>query len=511
MMHWNYIVTAAVLLLLAFLVWKEITRPNRARLYWRLLASVLAVISLVYLLLPFPLHTGKYTAPDKKVPAPAATRSSGIQSVYWQRQVNAGEDLRLQGSFRNSTAAPVKLLLSGFNERLDSVVIPPQQHSPFELNARPRHIGRAVYTLTALAKDTLAKEAVPVEVVAVQPLKVLILAASPDFENKFLANWLSEHDYVVAMRTAISRNKYSYAFLDTTRFQLERITPAILTAFDLLISDAGALAALGRDELGAIRAQVEEKGLGLIIRTDSITSHNFYDRPFALTAAADKNERPLQLHTAGPGKPVTLVTAPAAWLRSIPGLQPLVWDPQQHILAGSNLYGAGRLVLTTIGNTYTWILSGRQEAYQAVWSLLLQQAARQRPLPDQWHTGLAFPKVRTPVPLYLETAALMPVATVNRAPLSLAQDGALPFRWEGVYWPEQAGWQAAVAAPGDSSWWYAFDEKDWQYPSAQERQNGQTRSVAAVQEERSGRIPLIWFFILFMLSAIFLWTEEKFV
>lgn len=510
MMHWNYTVTIAALLLLAFLAWKEIRRANRARLGWRLLASVLAVVSLVYLLLPFPLHRRTDDVQNKEVSPTADTLPAGIQSVYWQRQIRPGADLRLQGRFKNSAATPVKLLLNGFNERLDSLTVPPQEERSFELSTRPRHIGRALYTLLALSKDTLLNEPVPVEVLPLRPLKVLILAASPDFENKFLANWLSGHNYVVARRTAISHNKYSYTFLDTARFPLERITPNLLTAFDLLISDAGALSALGRDELGAIRSQVEEKGLGLIIRADSSrTSHHFYQQPFTLTAATDKNERPLLLHSAGADKPLTLITAPAAWLRAAPGLQPLVWDPQQHILAAGSLYGEGRLVLTTLSNTYTWMLSGQPEAYQLLWSLLLQQAARQQPLQDHWHTDLAFPKLGKPVSLQLETAKPSPAATVNAAPLSLTQNGALPFRWQGVYWPAQAGWQAAVSSQGDSSWWYAFREKDWQYLSDREDASG--RNIIAAQPANTGRAPLIWSMILFMLSLVFLWAEEKLV
>jgi hypothetical protein len=509
-MHWNYIVAIAAALLLAFLVWKEIKRPNKARLYGRLLASLLAVVSLVFLLLPFPLHKKQDERRELKGAVQTDTLPAGVQSVYWQRQLNTGSNLHLQGRYKNSSTVPVKLLLSGFNERLDSVTIPPQEERPFALSAGPRHIGRALYTFLALAKDTLAKEPLPVEVLPARPLKVLILAASPDFENKFLANWLSEHDYIVAMRTAISRNKYSYTFLDTTRFPLERITPERLTAFDLLISDAAALAALGRDELGAVRLQVAEKGLGLIIRADSsIASGQFYGQPFTLTAAADKNERPLLLHSAAGDKAVTLVTAPAAWLRNTPGLQSLVWDPQRHILAGSSLYGEGRLVLTTLGNTYAWILSGQPAAYQSLWSLLLQQAARQQPLQDRWRTGLAFPKAQKPVPLQLETPQPYPVARVNDAALSLSQDAVLPYHWQGIYWPSQAGWQAAVSSQGDSSWWYAFAEKDWQHLSAREAIPGR-RGIAATDGNTS-RVPLISCAIIFMLSAAFLWAEEKLV
>jgi hypothetical protein len=476
----------------------------------RLLASVLAAAGLLFLLLPLQMRdkapSGKETNTRKD------TATAGIQAANWQRRINAGASLRLQGRYNNNTSAPVKLLLTGFNERLDSVTIPPQQQRSFELTARPRHIGRAVYTMLALAKDTLAKEPVPVEVLPIRPLKVLMLAASPDFENKFLANWLSGHGYIVAMRTAISRNKYSYTFLDTARFPLERITPAVLTAFDLLVADAAALEALSGPEQGALRTQVSEKGLGIILRADSGTvARNFYDRNFALSAAADKNERALSLQIAGSTMAASLLTAPSAYLRPAPGLQPLVWGPQQHILAGSSLYGTGRLVCTTLPNTYAWVLAGKPEPYQSLWALLIRQAARPAPLSDQWRTVPAFPLVRTAVPLHLETARPQPRAAVQDAALALAQDAVLPFHWEGVYWPQQAGWQAVSSPGGDSAWWYAFDEKDWHQLAAKERVREEDRRAIAVTGENLRRVPPVYFLLLFMLGVIFLWVEEKLV
>src|SRR5688572_12610703 len=52
MIEWNYIVICLSILLLAFLVWKEFKKNNKARLKWRLLASIFAVISLACLALP---------------------------------------------------------------------------------------------------------------------------------------------------------------------------------------------------------------------------------------------------------------------------------------------------------------------------------------------------------------------------------------------------------------------------------------------------------------------------
>ncbi len=544
-MAWIYII-GACLLLLAFLCWKEIKRPNRRRLPVRLLACVIAAASLAVIALPLQRTIRQQPPANKPASGPAAT-PAGIQAIYWPQQLNTGELLQLQGHFNNSTAGPVQLLLSGFNERLDSITIPAGQQQSFTFNTRPRHSGRAAFLLTAVGtgltaggtggkvvgtggkvretpKDTLEKEQIPVAVLPLRPLKILILAAAPDFENRFLANWLAQHGNIVAMRTAISKNKYNYTFLDTTRFQLDHITPALLSAFDLLVSDK---AAINATELAGIRTQVAEKGLGLIIKTDSSVmkaessagNRSFYSQPFPLTASSDKSERAVSLQT-GNGPAGVLHTEMLVYIQTPPGAQALVWDMQQHTMAAAAAYGAGRLVGTTLRNTYTWLLAGNKDAYEAIWSLLLQKAARPRPQSIQWQIGSALPRVNRPLPLYLETATPPPPVTINGAPLSLAQDITLPFRWQGTYWPTRAGWQAAVATPGDTSWWYAFETKDWPaittrdwLPATTGKWEQDTDAMGlqagATPQATTAPLPKIYFVLAFALAAAFLWVEEK--
>ena len=52
MSSWNYIVFGLCLALLGFLLWQEWRRPNRARLLWRCVATVVAVCGLACLGLP---------------------------------------------------------------------------------------------------------------------------------------------------------------------------------------------------------------------------------------------------------------------------------------------------------------------------------------------------------------------------------------------------------------------------------------------------------------------------
>ena len=116
---------------------------------------------------------------------------AGIVAINWVPCIKGGEPLLIRGNFTNAHSAPVKLILNGLHTNLDSLVIPAGKQQGFELRTIPKQRGSAVYSLLALeGKDTTEFENIAVLIDTVRPLKILILAASPDFDNKFLKNWL---------------------------------------------------------------------------------------------------------------------------------------------------------------------------------------------------------------------------------------------------------------------------------------------------------------------------------
>jgi len=293
MMMWNILVATASFLLLVFLLWKEVRRKNKLRLTWRLLASVLAVTSLLCLAIP-PFYHGKrsmvsnkeillltdgfskdslnkyrspspqktliYTADKtvfqtlkspavqlvadlglwrKTIPANTALHvlgfglkeeelqslnqqpvrfnapelPSGIQKLNWTHRLNSGENFRVQGNFLNQTDAKIKLVLKGLNTGLDSIEIGAKRSMGFSFSTVPKQSGQAVFRLIALSgKDTVENEPIPLIIEPAKTLKVLILSASPDFESRFLKNWLSENAYGVAARSTISKKKHDHGF-----------------------------------------------------------------------------------------------------------------------------------------------------------------------------------------------------------------------------------------------------------------------------------------------------------
>src|SRR6201991_2890577 len=312
---WNYIVIGLGLMLLVWLVWKEEQRPRRLRLAARVAASVLAVAAVTCLGLPIGCRRGKadmkvkedvlltdgYDADTVKLflrehggmkviksddlsmdrwhvfgygltkeewvalrpPSlvfHASSVKEGLMSIDWRRKLRRGEPLRLQGHWKGEGAA--RLLREGMGQVLDSVTV--KGDSLFLLRAVPAQTGRGIYKFVAIAgKDTLEQEEIPFEVEERKPLKILVLASSPDAENTFLVSWLSKEGHAVASRTLVSKDKYQQVYADMAARPLGQLSPALLRAFGLVIADA--LTVSGGGLLQMLRRQVEEKGLGLVI------------------------------------------------------------------------------------------------------------------------------------------------------------------------------------------------------------------------------------------------------
>jgi hypothetical protein len=175
---------------------------------------------------------------------PQASKN-GITAISWNEKMNTGDELTIQGRFKNSSAKKVKLLLKGLSTVLDSVIVGSASTTDFQLTTTPKNSGKIVYSLVAMdGADTLEKESIPVQIDPVKPLKVLMLTASPDFESRFLKNWLSANGYAVAIRSAISKEKYNKEFINLEQFQLDHLTTPVLGKFDLLIGDLAVLKSL---------------------------------------------------------------------------------------------------------------------------------------------------------------------------------------------------------------------------------------------------------------------------
>lgn len=449
----------------------------------------------------------------------------GIQSVHWNKSVKSGEQLVLSGNYLNKRDKPVKLILNGLGTNLDSVNIPAGRSENFQIKTIPKHLDKSVYSLIGIAeKDTILNEKVPVFVQAQDPLKVLILSSSPDFENKFLKNWLFENLYSIAVRSAISKNKFSTEFLNSTRINLDRITPSVIENFDVLISDPDELSALSRAENQAIQNQLSN-GMGLIMIADSIPkAEGFFNGIFDTRSLAREDEKMISLNWDDYNtKKMTPGSSGSFRILPKEGNQALVKDNKANIMVSSKLYGRGRILLSSINDSYTWILGDDLKSYSSYWSKLIGDIARNKELNSVWSLKEPLPVLNQETAIIIETGSdSIPVVSSGGDLLKFVQDPVLGFQWTAPFWPRKTGWH--LLATGNSansiqSWFYVYNKNDWASVNAVEKiknnrkfseeffteSNEQGISVRYYPEQ----VPPVYFFILFLLSCTYLWLEAK--
>ncbi len=446
---------------------------------------------------------------------------TGFTAVHWKPLLPGGEKLVVQGSFTNNTSAAQKLVLSGYHTALDSVMVNPNSQRQFSLATMPKQYGRGIYFISAISKkDTIEKQPVAVQVQEPKQLRILLLAASPDFENKFLRNWLAEKGYPVFVRTAISKNKFSKEFLNMAPLSADRITTAMLDKFDVIVADALELASISKGELGILRSYVIQKKKGLVIKADSARSA-FYATQFPLVRA-DSATHEVNLSMADSSVKLPPLTIDQTHIiKPQNGSRPLLRDRQNRSFVSSALYGSGKIVLSTLSNTFTWALSGNSESYQAVWSEILNTAASKESSPEQWQTAPLIPRVNEPATIHLYNFHHpIPQGEIEAASVYFTGHYDLPYLWTASFWPKKSGWQTGIQLNGEPWYWYVYAQEEWKNQSARHRiaatqlylQTNQQPPKALDPKLQNEKIPVkkLWFFLFFLLCAGYLWFENKY-
>ncbi|QNH62061.1 hypothetical protein [Hymenobacter sediminicola] len=442
---------------------------------------------------------------------------TGFQTAYWNRSVELGQPLLLEGFFTSSARTAVWVRLQSAGATQDSVRLPGGRGA-FRLRYTPKTAGRLVATLSAgPTARLLAQEPVPAEVLPTRPLRVLLLAATPSFELKFLKNHLAVQQHAVAWRAGISRGLTQTEFSNHPTTDLNRLTSALLARFDVLIADAAVLASCAPSETQALRSAQRTGGLGLILLAESATLPK---------AALAPGIRVQMQPGAGIDRPRRLAEVAAtavvpATLQLNDTAQPLfsVAGLVRPVAAAQRL-GQGTVVVTTLPETYPWLLQNTPAPYNTYWSRLLTAAARPAEYSSRWTVVTPWPRLGLPVTVQLSATVRPTRAPVVSdatgkplAQLALLQDTGLPEWNTATYWPAQTGWQQ-LQRPGQvNQWVYVFGKNHWLGPQqqswAQMALSAQSVSSKPVLLAVTVAWPVGWFFALFVLAAGFLWLEEK--
>ncbi len=439
----------------------------------------------------------------------------GISTVHWPVKLNQGATFRLQGVYHNPSRQPVRLVLNAFGTTLDSVVLGTGR-SAFELTAVPRQLGRSVLSLVGLSgRDTISRDPVPVTIEAPDPVKILLLSSAPNFESRFLTNWLTGEGHAIAVRTRISRDKYDFRYINTRQINLDRISAKTLSGFDIIIGDHAELQAVSP---GILSDAVQRNGVGLVVLTDSVLKGGFYARHFPVRPVTGP-EQSAQIRLAGdPDKTISLETSSRFSILPARGTRAVLTCNTKSVLASSRLFGTGYVVATTLQDTYSLALQGRRGSYGELWSAILSAAAPAKQAPEQVIRPF-FPRVNEPAELEVSSpSGNIPRIAIGGTRLAPEQHPDLYDRWRSVYWPEKAGWATVETTGGEPDSVFIYSPDDWQVVRYHERlehtRNAASAAGRKLPSERSAVImekpfPRIWPFLIFLICCGFLWYEAK--
>lgn len=457
-----------------------------------------------------------------KVSYNAPVTPAGIQSISWPANLKTGEALTLQGTFKNNEAKPIKLLLKGLNTPLDSVTLPANKTTVFQLSALPKPSGRVVYQLLALSgSDTLSADNVALQIEPTKPVRVLMLNASPDFETRFLKNWLGENGYAVAARAVISKDKVSEEYVNIDKLNLQRLSAGMLDKFDVVVGSLSALKSLSPAEGAALRQRVMQKGLGIIIRADSSDkAASWLQHDFPVNTVATKEQLSVPLILQNQKSKTAKLNIDPSYISYRNNTQSLVTDAQARELAGTTLAGAGKLVFTTLNHTYEWLLNGNKQDYASLWTLLINKSARKLSPVENWIIDSDLPAVNKPVELVLQSATPPSNINVNGENIAVVQNAKAPYEWTSTYFPKKQGWQMANINSSTPYWWHNGNNVQWK--SLKQLQKIQSMNdfvkkqaqiptvTKQIQETAKIEVSKLWFYLILLASCTFLWTERKF-
>ena len=458
------------------------------------------------------------------VRAHADAPATGFRTAFWPGQLPLGDELTIEGTVARPADAPAAwVVLRAAGAGRDSMQLPAGGTESFRLRYQPKMAGLATYELLLRrpGQPPLA-EPVPVEITTPALPAVLLLAATPSFEFKFLKNYLAEAHYPVALRTSVSRGLVQTDFVNQPRQALDRLTPALLARYAVVVADAATLAGLSGPETQALQVAIRAGRLGLVTLAEAAPL------PRNAPARADFTVQP---RPAGPASLPALAwpTVPGearaplpAQLQPRPNLRALVTGPRQVLAAASRRVGLGEVVVSVVPETFRWGLQGHLPVYASFWNRLLRAAVPPAVSAAAWHAGTRWPRLAQPLTLHLAATALPTVpptvAALAGGPavrLALRQDSRLPEWSTARFWPGAAGWHR-LSGPGRTAFsFYVYPAAAWLGPELAARQQAAAQlapaapATAMVPGTVPERWPAGWFFGIFLLAAGYLWLEEK--
>ncbi len=437
------------------------------------------------------------------LPRPAAL-PAGVVYVSFPTTLTLGSRLVIEGATHGIPAGAL-LRLSGPGGSADSARL--GEDGRFRLSDVPRAAGRQVYRVEGIG----SAESLGVWVAPPASPRALLLQAAPGFEHRVLRDWLAERGGAVAVRTAVSRDRWRTEFVNRAPLPLVPLREPELAEFDVVITDRRALDGLAPLERRALERAVTERGVGLIVSGDSLPG-------FASAAVPELGERRVRPDLPGHEPPRTAIPAEPAVLRERYAVATLIRDGSGAAIAQVTPRGAGWVALSLASATSPLWRSGERDAYAAFWSRVLTAVAR---APVAWRVRdephLVHHALRVTGP-GAGNVVLVKTPDGTLDSVFVAVDPLEPRQAHGTYWPRAAGWHTLAPDQADSMSLFVGDATAWAGVAAAARVTATALAATRARpggvesgprREQGRPIPRVWVFVLFVAAAGYLWSATR--
>lgn len=382
----------------------------------------------------------------------------GVVEFSAPQRVAAGDAFRLGGRIEAVRGGSVELIDPG-RQRVDMMALP--ANGRFTLSATTRAPGLVMFKLRVRdARRALVETLdVPLQVIAAVPPRVLLLAAAPDAELKYLRRWAA--DAGLSMHTQISVG--AGMRLGDAPIALDA---ANLARFDLVILDERAWASLGADARAAL-VEALRGGLGVLLRITGklpgSTRAQLRDLGFVLEGGGEaasvrlaKTRTRARMTRAriGPGtRDAATATVPInapeltrrAWRIGNADAPALLRDTAGASIGVWRAEGRGRIGLWTLADSYRLVLAGRRDMHGEVWSAALAALARTHAEQPPRIESMAWTGERMTL---CGLAADSRVIPPDGVAVQLLPDPASGAPSCAAFWPRASGWH--VLQQGDA-------------------------------------------------------------
>ncbi|MFZ6013286.1 MAG: hypothetical protein ACOYXT_23290 [Bacteroidota bacterium] len=438
------------------------------------------------------------------IPSPSP---EGILQLTLPKKIIANRKNSITGALNNSSTT--KLCLSGPGGKEDSIVINKKGHQQFRLNFEPKRPGNFLYTLTVSDGKGAVIETIPVSVTEQRPSEILFMLNYPTFETKYLKNFLGKRDRLT-IRYLISRHTYRYEFVNRDQRQINKINKTTLDEFDCIVIDTDALQSLSSAELSSLREAVRS-GLGVLVLFNE-SPEKIRSVQSLLPFSFEK----IPTDTASLSIDAKKIVLPAWPLRPQPAtfVRPVIVN-KNRMLAGYVHQGAGKIGFQLLQETFGLTLKGDSISYSSLWSKLIENISRDD-LNKSSVRITSLPPYFEDEPVNVEVIATEePELFHGEAEVPLAEDVVIDDLWHGRIWAGSPGWHSlTITQDSTELFYYTSEPGAWKSLSIANAIHqtgiGKAKATSEKKTHQENRLVPPWiFFVIFLLSAGFLWLAPK--